>query len=159
MSRKKIKLPGEKANPLDGIDRDILEYPDEYLINAEKGVGMYAQALRTLIARFERSNMRGDPEKLTSDAIHQTITFLTNLIPLDFNEQPAAVDELAVIFGAAVGMGAAAALDRGEVTMAEVEAQADCFYVAVREGVPRGILLTRKVNEQIKKKKFGEGLH
>ena len=159
MSRKKIKMPNEKADPLDDIDIDILEYPKEYKVDTEKGAGMYTQALSTLIERFKRSDMRGEPEAHASNTIHQTITFLSNLIPLDLNNQPASIPELATIFGAAVGMGAAAALDRGEVTMAEVESQVDCFYVAVREGLPRGILISRKVEEQMRKKKFGKGLH
>jgi len=61
---------------------------------------------------------------------------------------------MAAIFGAAVGMGAAAAYDQGKVTLEEIEAQADCFYVAMREALPRGILLVRQVDKQIKAKKI-----
>ena len=144
MSRKKIQDPNEPENPFEklGIAREILEYPDNYTVDTEKGAYNYGQALFTLVKRFEGSNMNGDPEKLAQNTVHQLIAFMGQLVPQDFNNQPVSIPELAAIFGAAIGMGAASALDRVEVSMKEVEAQVDCFYVALREGVPRGILAT-----------------
>jgi len=160
MSRKRIKMPNEPVNPVDELNLDdkILGYPETYTVNTPRGEAIYGGALKTLTDRFERSSMKGNPETLAQNVIHQTITFMTQLIPEDFNNQPANIPELATVFGAIIGMGAAAALDRGEVTLEQIESQTDCFYVAMRQGIPGGILLSRTVDKKLSEKKFGEGI-
>jgi len=161
MSRKRIKAPNEPVNPIDvlNLSNEILEYEDSYMVDTAQGEQMYRDSIQALTARFERSSMRGNPAQLAQNAVHQVITFMTQLIPEDFNNQPATIPELAAIFGCAVGMGAASALDRGEVTIKEVEAQTNCFYVAMRQGIPGGILIARTVDKQLREKKFGKEIY
>ena len=161
MSRKRIKSLTEPENPIDALmlAPEIMEYPEEYVVNTPQGEEMYGGAIQSLTQRFERSSMKGDAAKLAQNSVHQIITFAAQLIPEDFNNQPVSIPELAAIFGAAIGMGAAPALDRGEVSIKEVEAQTDCFYVAMRQGVPGGILLARNVDKALRDKKFGNAVH
>lgn len=174
MSRKKVKKAwptGQNTTPeppvgLEDIDASIREYPDEYVVNSERGGNMYGQALRKLVYRFRRAMMRDPraaeslmsiygkpaegqrptPEFFAEAVIHKMIVDLASTIPVNEHRQPLDLDEFAVICGTAAGMSAAAALDRGEASLIQCEQLTDAFYVGLREGLPRGILLTRSID-------------
>ena len=153
---KRIQLPSDPKDFMTeaNLPDELNGLPDNYTIDCESGGELYTNAIMGLVERFKLSKMSGDPQILAQNSIHQIITFISQLIPENALGQPCDVPQMAAIFGAAVGMGAAAAYDQGKVTLEEIEAQADCFYVAMREALPRGILLVRQVDKQIKAKKI-----
>jgi len=142
MSQKRIK-----ASTKIKYDPKITEIPEEYTVSVtDRGHRIYGNAINSLVQRFSGSSLKGDPQRLAENVIHQVIAFVATSVPMNAAGKPVDGGELAAIFGAAVGMAAAAAVDKGQATIPEVESMTDCFYVALREAIPRGIALVRAVD-------------
>jgi hypothetical protein len=129
------------------IDPEVTTVPDEYVVKVgDRGARIYSEAIHSLVQRFSGGPLKGDPQQLAQAVIHQVIAFVAQVVPLTASGKPVDGAELSAIFGAAVGMAAAAAVDKGQASIPEVESMTDCFYVALREAVPRGIAVVRAVD-------------
>jgi hypothetical protein len=128
-------------------DPKVTEIPEQYVVSVtDRGNRIYGSAINSLVQRFSGSGLKGDPQRLAQNVIHQVIAFVAANVPMNAAGKPVDGGELTAIFGAAVGMAAAAAVDKGQATIPEVEAMTDCFYVALREAIPRGIGLVRAID-------------
>lgn len=149
MSQKRIKAPVAKGPEIPGVPRELLEVDDFLKLSRKVGDENYTASLRCLLDRFSTSEYARTagkpPEQLTLQSVHSLINFLNEVFPRNTSGRPLGVPEVALLFGAVIGTTAAPAYVHGEVTLKEIEAQVEIFWIAVREWLTRGFLAVKHI--------------
>lgn len=140
MSQKKIKQE-PMANAPPGVPKELSEIPATFALARTRGDENYSLGLRLLLDRFATSaytRAGKTPEQLVLESVHSLINVLTEVFPPNKDGRPLTGPEVATLFGAVIGTVAAEGYVHGRLSLAEVEAQVEVFWIAMREWLARG---------------------
>lgn len=148
MSSKTIKGP-KAPLAVGGVPKELVDVPSVLKLSKARGNENYSLALQCLVTRFAESEYARKsgkpPHQLVLESIHSLINILNEVFPRSSSNRPLGIPEVALLFGAVVGTAASPTLVHGEVTVAEIEAQVELFWVALREWLAKGYFAVKHI--------------
>jgi hypothetical protein len=127
--------------------------PNDLLLEQERGRDNYEKALHCLLNRFASSSycrpnlLKGEagrsPEELVLQNVHLLIEYFSKVFPRTADDRPLGVPEIALLMGAVIGTAAASAYEDKKASLDVIEAQIELSWIAMREWLPRGVLVIK----------------